>query len=53
MIGVMSNEELIALPVHAPTVFEIGLSGVVVADLELSFNSWIVGVLGQRLQYNL
>jgi len=32
-----------------PKVFQIGLCGVVEADLELFCNSWSAGVLGERL----
>jgi len=32
-----------------PKVFQIGLCGVVEADLELFWDSWSVGFLGERL----
>jgi len=38
-----------SLTVTVPKVFQIGLCGVVVADLELFCNSWSVGFLGERL----
>jgi len=38
-----------SLTATVPKVFQIGLCGVVVADLELFCNSWSVGFLGERL----
>jgi len=37
------------LTATVPKVFQIGLCGVVEADLELFCNSWSVGFLGERL----
>jgi len=38
-----------SLTATVPKVFQIGLCGVVEADLELICNSWSVGLLGERL----
>jgi len=38
-----------SLTATVPKVFQIGLCGVVEADLELFWNSWSVGFLGERL----
>jgi len=42
-----------SLTATVPNVFQIGLCGVVEADLELFCNSWSVGFLGERLFCNI